>query len=80
VTSEVESHFAMLDREPSCPLTPAELRVLRLYADGRRAARAAEELWVTTDTVRWHTARVLKKLRVPNTTAAVAYAIRRGWL
>ena len=61
-------------------LTPRELEVLRLVAQGMSDAEIAEHLVVSPHTVHRHVANVRVKLRLPSRAAAVAYAARAGLL
>ena len=70
-------------REPSralSELTPRELEILRLVAQGLNDAEIAERLVLSQHTVHRHVANVRTKLRLPSRTAAVAYAARAGLL
>jgi DNA-binding NarL/FixJ family response regulator len=59
-------------------LTPRELEVLRLVADGRSSAQIAHELVISPRTVGTHIQHILAKLGVANRTEAAAYAFRAG--
>jgi DNA-binding NarL/FixJ family response regulator len=59
-------------------LTPAELRVLRLLAEGRDNAAIAEKLVVTKRTVQNHISNLYGKLGVTSRTEAMLYAIQHG--
>jgi DNA-binding NarL/FixJ family response regulator len=60
------------------PLTPAELRVLRLLASGLDNAAIAEKLVVTRRTVQNHVSNLYGKLGVTSRTEAMLYAIQHG--
>ena len=66
------------DHAPGPSLTPRELDVLRLAADGHPNAEIARQLLVSTATVKSHLQNVFEKLEAPDRAAAVARAIRRG--
>jgi DNA-binding CsgD family transcriptional regulator len=66
------------DSEPSTPLTPRELVVLQLAAEGCTGPRIADELVVSPMTVRTHFRNIRRKLGVTDRTAAVAKAMRLG--
>jgi DNA-binding NarL/FixJ family response regulator len=55
-------------------LTPRELQVLRLVADGKPNKVIAAELVLSERTVDRHVSSILAKLGVPSRTAATAYA------
>jgi DNA-binding NarL/FixJ family response regulator len=59
-------------------LTPREIEVLGLVADGLASKEIAVRLGLALNTVRNHVQRVNEKLGVRNKTAAVAVATRQG--
>ncbi len=59
-------------------LTERELEVLKLKAAGLQYKEIARKLDIAPTTVHVHTATILKKLAVCNSTAAVVVAIRDG--
>jgi DNA-binding NarL/FixJ family response regulator len=61
-------------------LSPRELEVLALVAQGLSDAEIAERLVVSPHTVHRHVANIRAKLRLPSRSAAVAYATREGLL
>jgi LuxR family maltose regulon positive regulatory protein len=62
------------------PLSPREVEVLRLIADGSSNREIAEELFIATTTVKKHVSNILGKLGVTNRTRAVARARELGLL
>jgi DNA-binding NarL/FixJ family response regulator len=58
-------------------LTPHELRLLRLLAEGHNYKTAAAELGVSVNTVAFHMKHVYLKLHVHSKSEAVAEALRR---
>ena len=62
------------------PLSPRELEVLRLLADGRSNQAIASELVISLDTVKRHVSHVLDKLQAANRTQAVSRARDLGLL
>jgi DNA-binding NarL/FixJ family response regulator len=70
----------LADRRPTNPLTPRELKVLGLVAEGMRNREIAARLGVSEQTIKNQLSTVLHKLGVPNRTHAVTYAVRHGWL
>jgi two-component system response regulator DegU len=63
---------------PPIPLTPRELEVLRLLAQGLDNTAIAEQLVVTKQTVQNHVSNIYGKLGVTMRTEAALYAIRHG--
>ena len=59
-------------------LTPREVEVLQLAANGRSGKEIADALTVTTATVKTHFERIYLKYGVANRTSAVAKALREG--
>ena len=60
------------------PLTPREVQVLELLAEGLANKAIAERLGISDQTVKFHVAAILGKLGVANRTEAVRVAVRRG--
>jgi DNA-binding CsgD family transcriptional regulator len=60
------------------PLTPRELQVLALVADGLPNKAIAASLGVSDETVKFHLGSVFGKLGASNRTDAVRQALRRG--
>lgn len=56
------------------PLTPRELEVLDLIAEGLTNRQIAEQLFISIGTVKSYTSQIYGKLAVGNRTQAVAYA------
>jgi DNA-binding NarL/FixJ family response regulator len=61
-------------------LTPRELSVLRLLADGRSTPAVADQLHVSVNTVRNHTQSLLTKLDAHSRLEAVTTALKVGIL
>jgi DNA-binding NarL/FixJ family response regulator len=59
-------------------LTPRELEVLRMVADGAANKIIAWKLGVSESTVKFHVASILTKLGVSTRTEAVTVGIRKG--
>jgi len=84
VTRRLVSEFARL--RPSVPsdpdalaeLTPREVEVLRLLAEGLSNGEIAQRLVVSDETVKTHVSRVLAKLAVRDRTQAVVVAYESG--
>jgi DNA-binding NarL/FixJ family response regulator len=74
----------LLERLPRSPtlkrLTPRELEVLTLLADGYGQREIGERLVISSNTVGTHIQHILDKLRVHSRAQAVAAAYRNGLL
>jgi DNA-binding NarL/FixJ family response regulator len=63
---------------PNDPLTPRELEVVKLIAEGHTSEEIAGQLFISKKTVDRHRANVLEKLGMRNRVQLTRYAIRRG--
>ena len=63
---------------PSDSLSPRELQVLQLVAEGKTTKEAAALLNISVKTAESHRTRIMEKLDVHETASLVRYAIRRG--
>ena len=61
-------------------LTPRELEILRLVAEGHSNSQLAQLLWVTEQTVKFHLSNIYRKLNVANRTEASRWAQLNGLL
>lgn len=66
--------------EAGSPLTPRELDVLRLIADGQGNKEIAAALDVSVGTVKLHVQEILVKLQASDRTQAAVKALRQGLL
>ncbi len=60
------------------PLTPAEISVLRLIADGNANKQIADQLSISEETVKSRVKNILSKLDANDRTHAVTIALKRG--
>lgn len=63
---------------PQDPLTPRELQVVKLIAEGLSSDQIAETLVISRKTVDHHRANILGKLEMRSVAEVTRYAIRRG--
>jgi two-component system response regulator NreC len=63
---------------PSTDLTPRELQVLELIADGLTSKQIANQLGMSFKTACSHRNNIMNKLEAHKITQLVRYAIRRG--
>ena len=64
--------------DPAAELTPREVEVLHLIAEGRSNAKIAAELYITERTVKAHVSNLLGKLHLSDRTQAAVFAWREG--
>ena len=83
--SELPERAARFDRlaasgedVPEDPLTPRELEVIKLIAEGLTSEEIAEALIISHKTVDRHRANILEKLGMRNRVDLTRYAIKRG--
>src|ERR1700722_7943694 len=63
---------------PTDPLTPRELQIVKLIAEGRTSDEIAADLVISRKTVDHHRANILGKLEMRSVADLTRYAIRRG--
>ncbi|MBW4525983.1 MAG: response regulator transcription factor [Phormidium tanganyikae FI6-MK23] len=77
----VESLFVPTVRssEPA-PLTPREIEVLRMLAEGMGNKAIAQHLNLSEHTVKFHISSIFSKLDVSSRTEAVILGAKQGWI
>ena len=67
--------------EPSpASLSPQQLAILRLVAQGLSSREIATQLYLSENTVKGYVQEILHRLGVKNRTEAVMVAVKHGWL
>lgn len=66
---------SLLERQE---LTPRELEVMQLAADGLTSEQIGKELYLATETIKAHVKAVIRKTYARNRTHAVAMLLRSG--
>lgn len=67
-----------VESDLEAPLTPRELEVLTLLAEGASNKMIARRLGISVHTAKFHVGQVLDKLDATGRTDAVAHAARQG--
>lgn len=75
VTTEADVDFSLFS-----PLSDREIEVLEKIASGSSNKEIADNLSISTQTVKNHISSILRKLSLNDRTQAVIYALRRGWI
>jgi DNA-binding NarL/FixJ family response regulator len=68
----------MVPRESKSPLSDREVQILQRVAYGASTREVAEELGISTHTVKTHVDRIFEKLEANDRAQAVAIAVRNG--
>lgn len=68
------------DRPAALPgLTPRQVAVLTLVAQGATYKKVGETLCLSERTVKYHMGEILNRLHLEKRTEVIAYAVRMGW-
>jgi two-component system, NarL family, response regulator DevR len=68
-------------QEPSPePLSPQQIVILRMVAQGLSSREIATQLYLSENTVKGYVQEILHRLSVKNRTEAVMVAVKQGWL
>jgi DNA-binding NarL/FixJ family response regulator len=81
VKALIRDHLERVKEDPSATdelLTPRELEIVKLVAEGYSTRKIAEVLVISEKTVERHRANILDKLEMRDRVALTRYAIRRG--
>jgi DNA-binding NarL/FixJ family response regulator len=65
--------------EPTAPLSPREIEIIKLIAEGKSSKEIAEILFLSFRTIQNHRTKIMRKLNLKKNTDLVRYAIRKGY-
>ena len=71
---------AIAARQPLAKLSPRQLEVMRMVAEGRSTREIADDLKLSIKTVESHRGAMMKRLGVSDVAGLVRYAVRRGFV
>ena len=73
-----EASFELAEHAMDDPLTPIEVAILRLIADGNANKQIADQLSMTEETVKGRIKSILSKLKAKDRTHAATIGLKRG--
>jgi DNA-binding NarL/FixJ family response regulator len=65
--------------EPYEPLSPREIEIIKMIAEGKSSKEIAKILFLSFRTIQNHRAKIMKKLNLKKNTDLVKYAISKGY-
>jgi two-component system, NarL family, nitrate/nitrite response regulator NarL len=72
------TRIASVEPSDEPTVTPRELQILQLVAEGMSNKEIGKRLWITEGTVKNHVHNALEKLHMKNRIQAAAYIVRQG--
>jgi DNA-binding NarL/FixJ family response regulator len=78
--SELASENWWINRAKTMKLTPREVEILELIAEGLPNREIGERLFLSLHTIKNHVHKILRKLEVSGRAEAVEYAYKNDWL
>jgi DNA-binding NarL/FixJ family response regulator len=78
VAALIRDYLDRGDQAPADPLTPRELEIVKLVAEGSTSEEIAQALVISKKTVEHHRSNILEKLGMRDRVELTRYAIRRG--
>ncbi len=75
----VESRRTVPER-PVEPLTPREIEIIKLIAEGKSSREIADQLFLSFRTIQNHRTRIMRKLNLKKNIDLVKYAIQMGFI
>jgi DNA-binding NarL/FixJ family response regulator len=84
LSNEMTSLFVQSRRvvpeRPAEPLTPREIEIVKLIAEGKSSREIADLLFLSFRTIQNHRTRIMRKLNLKKNTDLVKYAIQMGFI
>jgi DNA-binding NarL/FixJ family response regulator len=84
LSNEMTSLFVQSRRvvpeRPAEPLTPREIEIIKLIAEGKSSREIADLLFLSFRTIQNHRTRIMRKLNLKKNTDLVKYAIQMGFI
>lgn len=74
----LERSFAKPEDCSPTPLTPREIQIVRLVANGKIAKEIADELNLSTHTIYTHRKNIMNKLELKSASELILYAVEKG--
>lgn len=65
--------------KPAAPLSPREIEIIKLIAEGKSSKEIAGILFLSFRTIQNHRTKIMRKLNLKKNTDLVRYAIREGY-
>ncbi len=62
------------------PLSPREIEIVQLVAEGKTAKDISEELFISPHTIYTHRKNIMRKLKLGSSSELILYAVRQGWV
>lgn len=62
------------------PLTPREIQILKLIAEGKSSKEIAQQLFLSFRTIQNHRTKIMKRLNLRKSADLVKYAIQKGYV
>jgi DNA-binding NarL/FixJ family response regulator len=76
----LERSFGKTNNCAPSPLTPREIEIVQMIAQGKIAKEIADELSLSPHTIYTHRKNIMKKLSFSSSSELVLYAVNNGWV
>ncbi|MCX5890140.1 MAG: response regulator transcription factor [Deltaproteobacteria bacterium] len=80
MTSLFVQRLRLAPARPVEPLTPREIEIIKLIAEGKSSREIADLLFLSFRTIQNHRTRIMRKLNLKKNTDLVKYAIQMGFI